>query len=93
MIVCEDVIVKTQYDGQSMKWKLGHCRSSRTYSDYRTYVQRCCLFPGNYTLTCINSDKPDGWKKGLIQFHNATYCNDFFAFNSFRNIKIEGKIT
>ena len=89
-IVCEDVLVQTQYDGRSVEWKLGNCLSSRVYDNYRSYVQRCCLLPGSHTLTCINRDKSEGWKGGNVQYQKISYCNDFFAFKTFRNIQLKG---
>ena len=90
LLVCQDVTVKTQYDGQSVKWKLGHCNNARQYDDYREYIQRCCLIPGKHTLTCINNGKPEGWKNSLLSFQGVDFCFDFMAFNVFRQIKVEG---
>ena len=90
LLVCNDVTVRTQYDGQSVKWKLGHCHNARQYQDYREYIQRCCLIPGKYTLTCINSDNPEGWKNGRLTFQGVDFCYDFMAFKVFRQIIVEG---
>ena len=89
-LVCQDVTLKTQYDGQSVNWKLGHCHNARQYDDYREYAQRCCLIPGIYTLTCINNGKPEGWKNSRISFQGVDFCFDFMSFKVFRQIMVEG---
>ena len=90
LLACNDVTVKTQYDGQSMKWKLGRYQSARQYDNYREYIHRCCLISGIYTLTCINDDEPEGWKKGRINVQGHDYCHDFMSFKVFRTITIKG---
>ena len=90
-IVCKDVAVTTQYDGQSIKWKLGNFQSAQQYDNYREYIQRCCLFPGVYTLTCINNDKSEGWKNGRLTIQGLDYCNDFMSFRVFRQIIVRGR--
>ena len=82
--------MKTQYDGQSVNWKFGHCNNARQYDDYREYIQRCCLNPGKHTLTCINNDKPDGWKNSRLSIQGVDFCHDFMSFKVFRQITVEG---
>ena len=91
LLVCRDVKVKTQYGGNQIKWKLGSCQSVQVYQDYREYLQRCCLIGGKYTLTCINSDKPEGWKNGQLLFQGLSFCDDFMAYTAFRQVIIAGK--
>ena len=74
-----------------MEWKLGPYHSARKYQDYREYSQRACLPAGKYILTCTNSDKPEGWKKGLLQFQGVAFCNDFMSFKVFRHVIVGGK--
>ena len=88
--ICKDVTVKTQYDGQSVRWKLGHFHNARQYDDYREYIQRCCMIPGIYTLTCINNDNPEGWKNSRLSFQGVDFCFDFMSFKVFRQIIVEG---
>ena len=49
-----------------------------SFGDYATDDQTCCLTPGNYTLTCMDS-YADGWHGGYIQIGGSLYCNDFDA--------------
>ena len=90
LLVCKDVTVKTQYDAQSVKWKLGDYHNAREYDDFREYIQRCCLIPGIYTLTCINNDNPEGWKNSRLSFQGVDFCFDFMSFKVFRQIIVEG---
>ena len=91
LLVCIDVMVKTEYDGQSVKWKLGHCQNARHYENYREYIQRCCLIPGKHTLTCINNETPDGWKNGRLTIQGVDFCYDFMSFKVFRQVMVEGE--
>ena len=91
--VCKDVTVKTQYDGQSVNWKLGNCHNARQYDDYREYIQRCCLTPAKHTLTCINNGKPEGWKNSRLSVQGVEFCYDFMSFKVFRQITVKGKST
>ena len=50
-----------------MKWEFGPCSSGDKQGDYKQYTQRCCMKPGNYTLTCDNTEKPEGWKGGYLE--------------------------
>ena len=79
------------YGGDNIKWKLGSCRSAQKYQDYREYVQRCCLAPGSHSLTCSNSDKPEGWRNGYLRFQGLNFCDDFMSYNAFRKVMINGK--
>ena len=47
-----------------------------SYGDDTSYDQTCCLIPGNYTLTCIDSFS-DGWHGGYIRIGDSLYCDDF----------------
>ena len=83
--------MKTQYDGKSIDWKLGYCQNDRQYDSYREYIQRCCLTPGKQTITCINNEKPEGWKNGRITFQGVDFCHDFMSFKAFRQIIVQGR--
>ena len=82
--------MKTQVDGTSVDWKLGHCQNYQRYDNYREYIQRCCMIPGKQTLTCSNSNKPEGWKNGRITVQGVDFCHDFMSFKVFRQIEVEG---
>ena len=72
-----------------MSWTLGHCSSSQRYEDFKQYDEKCCLSPGLHTLVCINTEKPEGWKKGYIAFQGHRYCDDFMAFKAMRRIQVK----
>ena len=52
--------------------------------------EKCCVSPGNYTLTCSNTRHPHGWKKGFITINGAHYCDDFMGFKAMRRITVKG---
>ena len=75
-----------------MRWEFANCHNSVTkwYEDYSPTLEihKCCVEPGNYTLTCYNTKKPMGWKGGYMEFLGHRYCDDFMGFGSSRGIKI-----
>ena len=79
------------HGGDHIKWKLGSCQSAQKYQDYREYIQRCCLVAGTHSLTCINSDKPEGWRNGYLRLQGIDFCDDFMSYNAFRKVLIGGK--
>ena len=91
-VVCLDITLTTRYDGNLLKWELGFCSSTMNYEDYGQYVQRCCLIPGYYTLSCYNTEKPDGWKKGYLEFHRRQYCNDFMSYKAMQRVQVTGMV-
>ena len=60
------------------------------YTDYMLYIHRCCIDPGQYTLTCINTKHPHGWKNGYIEIEGYRYCDDFMSYKAMRRISITG---
>ena len=47
-------------------------------TDSTKYVERCCLSPKEYTLTCRDSQKR-GWQGGYIEIQGHKHCQDFFV--------------
>ena len=60
------------------------------YGNNQNYIQKCCLKPGQQTLTCINTIKPYGWDDGYIEIQGHRYCNDFMSYRSMQTITITG---
>ena len=83
-------MVSTRYDGHQISWKFGKCSSSGKYTDYMMYMHRCCLEPGKYILSCINTEQPHGWKNGYIEIEGFRYCNDFMSYKKMHLINIIG---
>ena len=82
----------TKYDGHQLRWGLGNCSNDdETYKDYMTYDRICCVEPRRYTLTCKNTLKPHGWKRGYIEILGRRYCDDFMGYSAFRSLDIIGK--
>ena len=88
--VCIDIKITTGMEGKLKKWTFGPCSNAHKYEDFTQYVERCCLLKGQYTLTCINTGRPEGWKRGFIEIQGHRYCDDFMSFKEMHQIDIEG---
>ena len=75
-----------------LRWTLGECSNPESYAEFSSYLQRCCLAPGQYTLICQNTVYPDGWYGGHIEIQGHKYCDDFLAYKTLRRIIIKGNI-
>ena len=53
------------------------------------YIDRCCLPPGDYTLTCRDSGG-DGWNGAIMEIQRHRYCDDFVGYKAMRRITISG---
>ena len=74
--VCFDVELTTKSWANEISWSIGSCSNNRVYNNYNSYTQKCCLTPGQQTLTC--KDKyGDGWHGGFIEIYGRRYCQDF----------------
>ena len=81
------------------KWKLGSCYGPQKFFSFNnfkfetnmTYMERCCLTPGNYTLICENEIGPFGWVNSFIEILGQRYCDDFVGFKGLRRIVVPGK--
>ena len=89
--ICLDLQISTVQQGEYSEWHLGPCNNLGTeYVNHRNYIQRCCLEPGQHTLTCINKRKPYGWDDGYIEIQGHRYCNDFMSYKITQKITIKG---
>ena len=76
--------------GLDSDWQLGTCGNVGTkHGNYIRVIQRCCLRPGPYVLTCINKKKPYGWGEGYIEIQGHRYCNDFMSYRIMQKITIK----
>ena len=87
----------------SLEWEMGSCYGPKRFYDHahgkyyskyeanKMYIDKCCLLPGVYTLTCKNSVGPFGWGRGYIEIFGQRYCDDFVGYKAFRKIYIAGK--
>ena len=73
-----------------MKWTLGSYVSTGILEDHTIMLQRLCVLPGHYVLTCFNAAKPEGWHNSYLRIQGQRYCDDFTAYKAFRNIDIHG---
>ena len=91
--VCFDVKITTVRYGADTMWWLGTCSSNGLiYDHYKKYIHRCCLRPGQHTLTCINKQNPYGWGDGHIEIQGHRYCNDFMSYRLIQRIIIRSMI-
>merc|ERR1719510_2899676 len=75
-VVCFNVELTTESYGSEITWSLDTCQSDGTYGDNHIYNEQCCLLPGVYTLTCLDS-YGDGWHGGRITILGNIFCDDF----------------
>ena len=90
---CFDVKITVVLHGADLMWWLGTCGSNGfMYENYKKYIFRCCLGPGQHTLTCINKQNPYGWGDGHIEIQGHRYCNDFISYRLIQQIMIRSMI-
>ena len=60
---------------------------------YDYTIQRCCLSPKTYDLTCRDTfeKEMDGWNGGAIEIQGHKYCDDFVEKSVKRKVAIQGK--
>ena len=89
--ICIDLTISAVQHGENSEWHLGPCNSiGIVYENHKKHIQRCCLEPGQQTLTCINIRYPFGWDDGYIEIQGHRYCNDFMSYKIIQRITIKG---
>ena len=100
VLVCMQVKIHINYKQNdtlfSRKWHMGSCFGPRglyTYESFTrgTYLDRCCLKPGIYTLVCKNSKSSYGWGSSYIEIQGQRYCDDFVGSKAMRRIFLLGE--
>ena len=102
MIIKMEIGKQEKGDLFDRNWKMGSCFGPKQFpnrlqaSFYRyearnRYFDVCCLNPGYYVLECSNAVGPYGWGNGFIEISSQRYCDDFFGFRTFRNVRVERK--
>ena len=90
--ICFDIKILTIQYGSDSQWLLGTCNSiGKEYKNFKKYIDRCCLKPGQYTLTCINTKNPYGWGDGYVEIQGHRYCDDFMSYRLLQKITIRSK--
>ena len=72
------------------EWTLESCNNGWTGNENETHYFRCCLQPGQHTLTCINKKSEFGWGNVTFEIDGKRYCDDFVGFKAMRSILFEG---
>ena len=78
----------------SRQWKMETCYGPKhgiNYLSNSIFGDRCCLSPGQYTLTCINKKSKLGWGDAVLEIDGNKYCDDFVGFEANRTISVHGK--
>ena len=78
----------------SPEWTLGSCFGPKprfNYDQNNLVYDRCCLLPGQHTLTCINKKSKYGWGNVTFEIDGKRYCDDFFGYTAMRKISFNGK--
>ena len=78
----------------SRQWTLESCYGPKPKFNYTTpgiHFDRCCLPPGQYTLTCINEQSTYGWGNVKFEIDGKRYCDDFIGFKAMRTVSVQGK--
>ena len=79
----------TTHEGNLIDWKFGPCSRGQNYRDHGTFIERCCLKMGIHTFTCLNKEKPVGWRSGYIEFQGQRYCDDFMSYKAMRKVEVQ----
>ena len=74
---------------RKITWILGSCASSNRYIDHMIYLERCCLHPGIYVLSCYD-DRNEGWNNAYLDILGHRYCDDFLGYKAMRRVTIPG---
>ena len=74
--VCVDMDLTTRAWGHEISWTFGSCDSTQAYANNGQYSESCCLVPGEYTLSCLDT-YGDGWHGGFLEIQGTRYCEDF----------------
>ena len=83
---------------ESYHWTVGSCSSSQGYRKRdQSYMERCCLPPGDYVLTCSHLF-PGGERdyssvswSGWVDIQGNKYCHQFLGYRSMDKISVLGK--
>ena len=103
VIVCMDVRIHTKRtddfkDGygyyMDINWSMGTCSGAGNYILDRefirtTFIERCCLKPGVYTLTCSSKSRK-GWNGAVLEVQGHQYCDDFIGYKAMRRLNVIG---
>ena len=98
ILECLEIKITTKNNANLIRWTLGNCSNHYGHynhslgNEFRNYHQRCCLPPGQYTLTCQNDNYPDGWHGDYIEIQGQRYSEDFLAYKAMRRNIIECNI-
>ena len=80
----------------SRHWQFGSCFGPKHdwhIAPMQTYHDRCCLSPGEYSLTCLNTKREYGWGNAYLEIDGNRYCDDFVGFKAIRKVSIKGNIS
>ena len=82
------VTIEEAYD-HKITWRVGSCSSSYRYREKIEYLERCCLHPGDYIISCHN-ERNEGWNKAHLDILGHQYCDNFLGYEAMRRVTIPG---
>jgi len=77
---CFDITIQTSNFASEISWSLHECGGSQ-YTDDSEFASRCCLAPGQYTLSCMDY-QGDGWHGAVLILEGFTFCQNFLTGHS-----------
>ena len=80
---------RTKQPLRQIKWLFGSCASSNYYTQKMEYLERCCLPPGDYVLSCYDERK-EGWSNAQIDILGHRYCDNFLGYIAMHRVAIPG---
>lgn len=78
----------------SHAWEIEKCTSILTYTPsepkHKHNIRRCCLKPGQYTLTCRNRKDAKGWGESSIMINGQKNCDNFVGYRTMQVVDLIG---
>ena len=88
----------TAQNDPNVRWDLGPCSSLNSYFENAIYgyesrfIERCCLAPGKYILSCYSSIPTRGWKNAFLMINGHPFCDNFIGDRLLQKIDVTGTI-
>ena len=74
-------------DGYS--WSFASCTTLANPIVYGTYIQKCCVLPGEHIFTCKSYNSPD-WSQNTVHIKGNRFCDDVHGFEAMFRLNYTG---
>ena len=76
---CFHINLSTKTTASKISWSFGTCSGSRNYTKQHTFLEKCCLYPGHYTLSCMEGSVDESYREvyvygGFLEIRRKRYC-------------------